>query len=107
MPIVSEIVDHILHHVDAEDTLIPDPSQVPGVRGRATYARQFFNSFLGDTRDLDQYVFLNEASGVAPPNPRRGSMRGMLAAAEAINDPRPRLIIQEWVGKATENRRDG
>jgi hypothetical protein len=117
--IVSEVVAHIIHHVDAEDTLIQDPSQKDGVKDRADYVKESqkdgvkdradyvkdaFQPYEDDLRDLPIYAFLQEVAANAPPKQLRPRFRRVISNIEAIEDPRPRLAIQHWVGTEEEER---
>ena len=104
MPIVSEIVAHILFHVDAEDTLIQDESQKDGVKDRADYVRDAIDIFTDDERDVETVTWLKEFALAGKPGRLRGSFRRMLKNAEADN--RPRLTIQAWVGRQSEFREE-
>lgn len=104
MPIVSEVVTHIIHHVDAEDTLIQDPSQKDGVKDRADYVKDAFQDYEDDSRDIPELVLMQEVSDAAPGGQLRNPFRRMLANIISDQEPRPRLAIQEWCGKAVERR---
>ena len=101
MAIVREIVSHILHHVDAEASST-DESQTDGVPDRADYVLDAIDTFTDDERDIEVVTWLREFALEGKPGRLRGSFRRMLMNAE--DDPRPRLVIQEWVGKNTERR---
>lgn len=104
MPIVSEVVTHIIHHVDAEDTLIQDPSQKDGVKDRADYVKDAFQDYEDDLRDIPELVLMQEVSDTASPGQMRQGFRRMIANMIDEDEERPRLAIQEWVCREWERR---
>ncbi|KKN05891.1 hypothetical protein LCGC14_1082850 [marine sediment metagenome] len=101
MPVVKELVDHILHHTDAEDAE-RDPSQAPGVAGRAQLVRAAVAGLVDDARDLPVDAILQEVSAAAPALPEAASFGRALT--NMVGEPRPQLRIQTWVGKNDEGR---
>ena len=101
MPIVSEVVTHVLEHVLAESSST-DESQADGMEARSDYAVDAIDIFLDDARELDKELLLRELALSGKPGRLRGSWRRLLKNAET--DTRPRLAIQNWVGKAEEER---
>ncbi len=99
MPIVSEVVAHIIYHTDAEDTLIQDPSQKDGVKDRAEYVKEAFKLYEDDSRDIPESVLMQEVSDSAQGGQLRKSFRDMIALAIESDPENPQSVIQEWVGK--------
>ena len=102
MVVVSETVAHMLEHVLAEATLLMDESQSDGGQDRADYAVDAIDIFTDDDRDIEIDAFLKELALSGLPGPLRGAWRRMLLNAE--DDPRPRLVIQNWIGDESEVR---
>lgn len=99
--IVSETVEHILHHVTAEASSV-DKSQADGVQDRADYVLDAIDIFTDDERDIGKNTWLREFALAGKPGRLRGSFRRMLMKSE--DDKRPHLAIQAWVGQAVERR---
>lgn len=98
MPIIKEVVEHILHHVEAE-AAESDPSQTPGVAGRARLVRNALKTLENDNRDLPVNTIMLEIHDKAPVDPDRASFRNNIMNIINRDIPRPRLAIQEWVSK--------
>ncbi len=102
MPKVSDLITHILHHVDAE-AADSDASQVAGVAARAQYVRDSVATLKTDSRDLNIDKALEEISAATSLSALQVSFK---KAIENIRDDgtRPQLAIQEWVSKKLEGR---
>lgn len=98
---VRELVRHILLHVDAEAGG-RDGSQAGGVAARARYVRRVLGWFTIDTRDLPANEVLEEISNAAPAQASRAAFRR--SVANMLDEPRPQLAFQAWVGKNQERR---
>lgn len=103
MPVVKEVIKHILRHVNAE-AADSDPSQVAGVAARAQYVRDALSGFETDTRDLSLDATLEEISSAASLSVLQTSFKKAVTNMRDVGDTRPRLAIQAWVGKAREQR---
>ena len=101
MPIVKELVAHILGHTNAE-AATSDESQVPGVPGRAQLVRAAVGGLAADLRDLTVDAVLQEIAVAAPALPEAASFQR--AITNMLGQPRPQLAIQTWVGKNQEQR---
>ena len=103
MPVVREVIRHILHHVNAE-AATSDQSQVAGVAGRAQYVRNSVAGLETDTRDLtvDEILGMISSAASTPSVARQASLRRALVNMRG--ETRPQLAIQTWVGKARETR---
>ena len=101
MPVVKELVTHILHHVNAE-AATSDSSQAPGVQGRAQLVRAAVADLVDDSRDLSADVVLQEIVLAAPTLPDAASFQKALT--NMMGAPRPQLAIQAWVGTKREQR---
>ena len=101
MPRVREVIAHILHHTNAE-AAESDPSQAPGVAGRAQLVRTTVGGFEADTRDLAIDALLQEITDAMPALPEAASFQR--AITNMLGEPRPQLAIQGWVGKNQERR---
>ena len=99
MPVVSEVIRHILHHTDAE-AATSDPSQAPGVQGRAQLVRAAVEGLAADLRDLPIDEVLQEITLAAPALPDVASFQKALT--NMMGEARPQLAIQAWVGKKRE-----
>ena len=104
MTVVSDLMRHILFHVNAEDSGPPDPSQVPGVARRAQYVRDVVASLRTDSRELDLDTILVAISAAAPSATDRSSFRRAIDNQRTAHDTRPQLAIQAWVGQGVETR---
>ncbi len=100
MPVVKDLVAHILRHVNAE-AAESDPSQVAGVDKRAQYVRDALRGFALDQRELPLDTALQFVAGGAPTSPEQDSFKRVLGN---IRDEvmRPQSAIQTWVGKNQE-----
>ena len=96
---VSEVVTHILFHVNAE-ARDSDPSQAPGVAQRARLVRDAVATLRADSRDLSLRDLITAIRDRVPTSTRKASLRRALANVEQ----RPQLAIQAWVGKNRETR---
>ena len=103
MTVVSELVAHILFHVNAEAS-DSDPSQVPGVARRAQYVRDVVAGLRSDSRDLDTDTILAAISTAATGSPDRTGFKRMVENQRIVRETRPQLAIQAWVGQAVETR---
>ena len=101
MPVIKDTIEHILHHVDAE-AATSDPSQAPGVQGRATLVRLSVDTLKSDNRNIPVNNILSEIHGLVPGHKYRASFRRAITNIRDKNVPRPRLAIQTWVGKNRE-----
>ena len=101
MTVVKELVSHILFHVNAE-AADSDPSQAPGVPGRAQLVRAAVGGLAADLRDLTVDEVLQEIALAAPALPEAASFQ--TAIMNMLGQPRPQLAIQTWVGKNREKR---
>ena len=99
MPIASEIIRHILHHVDAE-AAESDPSQAPGVAGRVQIVRDAVQGFVADSSEVALGDLLQSISAAVPSGTGQQSFQNALA--NMLGEDRPQLAIQEWVGKKRE-----
>jgi len=79
-----------------------DESQTDGVQDRADYVIDAIDKFTDDERDIETNTWLREFALEGKPGRLRGAFRRMLMNAE--DDPRPRLLIQDWVGRENEVR---
>ena len=104
MDSIRVTVAHVIKHVEAEATLLQDPSQTDGVEDRADYVLDAIDIFTDDERDIEIGAWLKEFALAGKPGRLRGSFRRMLKNAEADN--RPRLTIQAWVGRQSEFREE-
>ncbi len=108
MPVVSELVAHILAHVNAEDDADPaDESHVANFGRRAQLVRDAAASLRADGSDVTLRAFLTTLSDLVPGGPDRTSLRRALENMKGEGEPRPQLAIQEWVGKGQEGSLDG
>ena len=98
MPIIKEVIEHILHHVDAEAAK-SDPSQTPGVAGRAQLVRNALETLENDNRNVPINAIMLEVHDKTPSSPDRVSFRNTIMNIINSDIPRPRLAIQEWVSK--------
>ena len=96
MPIVSEVVAHILLHVNAEDD-DRDESQTANV---GQLVRDAAASLRADGSDVTLRALLTSLSDLVPGGPDRASLRRALAAI----GPRPQLAVQAWVRNRQERR---
>ena len=101
MPVVKEVVAHILHHVNAE-AANRDPSQAEGVAERAQYVRDAVRNLTADSKDSSLDTILQAISGDALGGAKRAPFRR--AITNMAGDSRPQLAIQEWVGRGQEAR---
>lgn len=101
MPRVKDVIEHILHHVDAEAATI-DRSQVAGVARRAQLVRDAVQTLTADNRNIALNDILLEISNKTPVSSDRTSFRRTITKIRDNNIPRPRLSIQTWVGKNRE-----
>ncbi len=101
MPITKNVVAHILRHVDAEDAK-RDLSQVAGVAERAQYTRDAMESQAEDTKANSIDTILQTISNDAPVSDMQASFQRSIT--NMMDDPRPQLAFQMWVGKAQEQR---
>ena len=99
MPLVKELVAHILHHVNAE-AATSDHSQAPGVQGRAQLVHVAVAGLVNDARDVPVGDTLQEIALAAPALPDTASFQ--TALTNMLDDPRPQLAIQAWVGTKQE-----
>ena len=99
MPLVREVIRHILHHVDAE-AATSDPSQAPGVQGRAQLVRAAVAGLTADLRDLPVDAVLQEIALAVPVLPEAASFQ--TAITNMMGEARPQLEIQAWVGTKRE-----
>ena len=103
MTIVSDLIAHILFHVNAEAS-DSDPSQVAGVARRAQYVRDVVAGLRSDSRDLDTDIILAAISTAAPDSADRTAFKRMVANQRTEGETHPQLAIQAWVGQAAEAR---
>ena len=103
MPRVSDLITHILHHVNAEDST-RDPSQRTGVAARAQLVRDAVQGFRNDTRDISIRDILQAIYDAIPTRAGRVSFRRAIENMRSKGGTRPQLAIQTWVGKARETR---
>ena len=101
MPVVKELVAHILYHVNAEAS-DSDPSQAPGVQGRAQLVRVAVAGLVNDARDLPIDKVLQEIALATPAIPDTASFQKALT--NMMGEARPQLAIQAWVGEKQEQR---
>ncbi len=101
--IVSEIVAHILDHVNAEAS-DSDESQVAGVESRAQFVRDAVESLVNDDRNRSLGQILQEIRKLAPGGPRRASFRRLVKNIIDEGEAHPHLAIQRWVGTNLESR---
>jgi hypothetical protein len=99
VPVVKELVAHILHHVDAEDAT-RDQSQAAGVADRAQYVRDAVRNLTADTKDSPTDSILQTISDDALLTDKQTSFQR--AITNMKGESRPQLAIQTWVGKARE-----
>lgn len=98
---VQDLVEHILHHVNAEvDSR--DFSQAAGVSGRGRYVQKLLREFVADSRDLPTDEALGEISKSASLSPLQASLKRTLTNMQKDDGIRPQLALQAWVGKALE-----
>ena len=103
MPRVKDVIEHILHHVNAE-AATSDASQAPGVQGRATLVRLSVDTLKSDNRNIPINDILLEIHNLAPSHSDRSSFRRTITNIINSNIPRPRLAIQAWVRDIEEKR---
>ena len=103
MPLVNELILHILLHVNAEAS-DSDSSQVPGVQGRAQLVRDAVDGLRADSRNLTIQNILQSVYNAIPAGQGRTSFRRALDNMRSEDETRPQLAIQTWVGKARETR---
>ncbi len=101
MPVVKDLVDHILHHVVAEDAE-RDPSQVAGVGERAQFARDTLVSLAQDDSDRPLGDIVSDIALAAPGGPLRASFRRAIANMVASGERTPWLATMEWVARRWE-----
>ncbi len=106
MPLVKEVVAHILNHVNAE-AADSDPSQVAGVAERAQYVRDAVRSLAADTKDSQLGTTLLAISDDAQRGPKRASFRRAIANMTGSEERSPWLAIHEWVARGRESLDDG
>ena len=99
MPVVKELVTHILHHVNAE-AATSDSSQAPGVQGRAQLVHVAVAGLVNDARDLPIDRVLQEIVLATPAIPDTASFQKALT--NMMGEVRPQLAIQAWVGEKQE-----
>ena len=92
---VRDEIAHIFLHIDAEDVL-PDPSQLPGVSGRAQKVRTMLSKITGGGRTISRADFIAELEA-ANNDP---DLDTELAAFDKNDDgERIHTNLSEWVGK--------
>ena len=91
---VEEDTAHILFHVEAE-AATSDPSQVPGVAGRAQQVRVLLNPFGSDNRTIGRGAWHNELRA-QPDN--QSPLQQVLDDLEDNSNQRIRLVLQTWIG---------
>ena len=101
MPRVKNVIEHILHHVNAEASTT-NRSQVVGVADRAQLVREAVQTLTTDNRDITINDILLEISNKTPNRSGRTSFHRTITNIRDKNIPRPRLAIQSWVGKNRE-----
>ena len=101
MPVVKELVAHILHHVNGE-AATSDASQVAGVADRAQYVRDAVRNLTTDTKDNPIDAILQTISKDASLSAKQASFKR--AITNMLGEHRPQLALQEWVGKGREIR---
>ncbi len=102
MAIVKELINHILHHVNAEDAT-RDPSQIAGVARRAQYVRDAVVGFKTDTRDVSFDTILADISSATALAEDQTSFKKAIQN-QRDDGTRPQLAIHEWVSKKLEGR---
>ena len=103
MTVVSDLITHILFHVNAEAS-DSDPSQVPGVARRAQYVRDVVAGLRSDSRELDLDTILSAISAEATDSTDRAGFKRMVENQRTVRETRPQLAIQAWVGQGEETR---
>lgn len=106
MPVIREIVEHVLFHVNAE-AASSDDSQASGVSTRAQFVRDAVASLIADNRNISRGRILQELRALAPGGPSRNSFRRTLAHSISVDDDNLQLTIQAWVGQNVERRDNG
>ena len=98
---VRDEIAHILLHVEAE-AKESDPSQTPGVAGRAQRVRVALESFKTDDRKLGRQQLLAALIRETGDS----GLKGELNAIDKDDDgEKIRLSLQEWVGQGTRGNR--
>ena len=100
MPVVREVIRHILHHVNAE-AAESDASQVAGVVGRVQIVRNAVQGLVTDDRDTPLDDLLQSISAAVSAGTEQQSFRSALT--NMMGGSRPQLAIQAWVGKKLES----
>ncbi len=103
MPIVKDVIAHILHHVNAE-AATSDQSQVAGVSKRAQYVRDSVAALEANTKDVSLDTILADISSAASLTADQTSFKRAIQNQRDSKTTRPQLAIQAWVGKARETR---
>ena len=103
MPVVRQVIRHILEHVDAE-AADSDASQVDGVDRRAQLVRDAVRGLVADDRDITLRNLLQAIYDAIPSRTGRDSFRRAMVNMRNAGTTRPQLAIQAWVGKAKESR---
>ena len=104
LPIVSEIITHVLKHVNGE-AADSDVTQTTGIQDRAQYVRDVVQSFETDSRNLTYIELGQELWSAAPPGNKRASLRRALVSAGAEGE-KPYLAIHDWVRWVRESPND-
>jgi len=95
MPKVSDVIVHILFHVNAEDSGMLDSSQVPGVAARATKVRDMLAPFENNQSNLTRKQLLIELKKTTDVE-----IKARLDLMDEDDDgERIRFVLSEWVGK--------
>ena len=103
MPLVSQVITHVLKHVisEASDTA---PDQTPGLIERAQYVRNALNNLKNDNRNLPMPAILTLMKTSGPPGPNRANYRAACDKERSrpeVNQ-KPWLQIHGWVQKEEE-----
>ena len=103
MPLVSDLISHILLHVNAE-AADSDLSQVAGVQDRAQLVRDAVQGLRTNSRDLTLRDILQAIFDAIPTSTERDAFRRAIVNMRDSGERRVQLAIQNWVGKAEEVR---
>ena len=98
MPIVSEVITHLLKHVNAE-AANTDQTQTPGMSDRAQFARDSNTPLLSNNADVPidgiYGLMITAVSGGAD----KASYVQVINDARTRGDQRPQLVVHGWVAR--------
>lgn len=104
MPIVSEVIAHILKHTNAVASDSDTPQHTAGKAERALYVTNTTAVAINDDRDLTMDQIMAALSSIAVVGAEQASYQAAIANEATSTRPRPQLALADWVGTGSEVR---